>query len=181
MFRDYKPVCNLWRLCNHFFILSNHNSYCNLRIVRITRLCVNEWKLQHPPQAPPGFELLKISSFKFPLPEQKLCSNAPLILFFIFFAQQPRLSTYWPIFKAYTSYIFSSKQFARKSELFARNVRLHILKIEHLYSTRKTQHFQFKLPTPARQGFPNPSGTGNGQMTVDGQEGRKGRGGGIWS
>ena len=87
------------------------------------------------------------------------------------------------IFKAYTSYIFSSKQFARKSELFARNVHLHILKIEHLYSTRKTQHFQFKLPTPARQGFQTPLGTGNGQMTVDGQEGRKGGGGGggIWS
>ena len=89
--------------------------------------------------------------------------------FFFFFAQQPRLSTYWPIFKAYTSYIFSSEQFARKSELFARNVHLHIL-----YSTRKTQHFQFKLPTPARQGFPTPLGTGNGQMTVDCQEGRKG-------
>ena len=97
----------------------------------------------------------------------------------IFFAQQPRLSTYWPIFKAYTSYIFSSKQFARKSELFARNVHLHILKIEHLYSTRKTQHFQFKLPTPARQGFPTPLGTDNGQMTVDGQEGRKGGGGNL--
>ena len=92
----------------------------------------------------------------------------PTYFFFIFFAQQPRLSTYWPIFKAYTSYIFSSKQFARKSELFARNVHLHILKIEHLYSTRKTQHFQFKLPTPARQGFPTPIG--------DGQEGRKGGG-----
>ena len=103
----------------------------------------------------------------------------PTYFFFIFFAQQPRLSTYWPIFKAYTSYIFSSKQFARKSELFARNVHLHILKIEHLYSTRKTQHFQFKLPTPARQGFPTPLGTDNGQMTVDGQEGRKGGGGGF--
>ena len=67
-----------------FVILLNHNSYCNLRRVRITRLCVNRSKLQHPPQAPPGFELLKISSFKFPLPEQKLCSNAPLIFFFFF-------------------------------------------------------------------------------------------------
>ena len=46
-------------------------------------------------------------------------------------------------------------QFARKSELFARNVHLHILKIEHLYSTRKTQHFQFKLP---KARFPNPIG-----------------------
>ena len=85
----------------HTFKLSHIMVYIWLPF--ITNTSIN-WNLQHPPPtpfflaAPQVFELLKIGLLKFPLPGQKLCSNAPTN-FWKGQSQQTWFSAHWQSLK----------------------------------------------------------------------------------